>query len=123
MDKDIQKPVRWIGSSYNDWKTFPGEVQDVMGYSLYLAQQGKKAGHAKPLKGFKGASVQEIVDNFDNNAWRAIYTIQFKDVIYVLHAFQKKSKKGIATPKTDIQLIGQRLKLANEHYETNKTEK
>ena len=121
MDKDIQKPVRWIGSSYNDWKTFPGEVQDVMGYSLYLAQQGKKAGNAKPLKGFKGASVQEIVDNFDNNAWRAIYTIQFKDVIYVLHAFQKKSKKGIATLKTDIQLIGQRLKLAKEHYETNKT--
>ena len=121
MDKDILKPVRWIGTSYNDWKAFPGEVQDVMGYALHLAQQGKKADNAKPLKGFKGASVQEIVDNFDNNAWRAIYTIQLKDVIYVLHAFQKKSKKGIATPKTDIKLIEQRLKLAREHYETHKT--
>lgn len=121
MDKDIPKPVRWIGSSYNDWKAFPDEVQDVMGYALHLAQQGKKAGNAKPLKGFKSASVLEIVDDFDSNTWRAIYTVQFKGVIYVLHVFQKKSKKGIATPKTDIKLIEQRLKLAKEHYETHKT--
>lgn len=121
MDKDIQKPVRWIGSSYNDWRMFPGEVQDVMGYALHLAQRGKKAGNARPLKGFKGAAVLEIVDDFDSNTWRAIYTIQFKSIIYVLHAFQKKSRKGIATPKTDIKLVAQRLKLAKEHYETHKT--
>lgn len=121
MDKDILKPVRWIGSSYNDWKAFPDVVQDVMGYALHLAQSGKKAGNAKPLKGFKGTTVMEIVDDYDSNTWRAIYTIQFKGVIYVLHAFQKKSKRGIATPKTVTDLIERRLKLANEHYETYKT--
>jgi phage-related protein len=121
MDKDILKPVRWIGPSYNHWKAFPDEVQDVMGYALYQAQQGKKAANAKPLKGFKGASVLEIVDDFDNSTWRAVYTVQFKEVIYVLHAFQKKSKQGIATPKADIKLINQRLKQAKLHYETNQT--
>jgi phage-related protein len=120
MEKDISKPVRWIGTSYNDWKAFPGEVQDVMGYALHLAQQGKKAAYVKPLKGFKGATVLEIVDDFEGNTWRAIYTVQFRDAIYVLHAFQKKSKIGIATPKTHIKLIEQRLKQAKVHYETNK---
>jgi len=121
MNKDIQRAVRWVGSSYNDWKVFPGEVQDVMGYALHQAQQGRKAGNSKPLKGFKGASVLEIVDDFDSNTFRAIYTVQFKNIIYVLHAFQKKSKKGIATPKSDIKLIERRLQAAREHYETNKT--
>lgn len=92
-----------------------------MGYALHLAQQGKKAANAKPLKRFKGATVLEIVDDFDSNTWRAVYTVQFKDVIYVLHTFQKKSKSGITTPKTDIKLIEKRLKLAKEHYETIKT--
>ena len=117
MEKDILKPVRWIGSSYDDWKTFPDDVQDVMGYALYLAQVGKKAETAKPMKGFKGTTVMEIVDDYEGNAWRAIYTIHFSDVIYVLHAFQKKSKKGVNTPKTEIDLIKRRLKYAKEHYE------
>jgi len=121
MDKDILKPVRWIASSYRDWKAFPPEVQDVMGYALYLAQQGRKADNAKPLKGYKGSTVLEISDNHDGNAWRAIYTIHFKDVIYVLHAFQKKSRKGIATPVTDIRMINKRLQQAVEHYEAIKT--
>ena len=120
MEKDILKPVRWVGTSYNDWKAFPEEVQDVMGYALYLAQQGKKAGIAKPLKGYPGTSVHELVDNFDSNTWRAIYTVQFKGVIYVLHAFQKKSKRGIATPRADLELIKHRLQLARDHYETHK---
>lgn len=120
MDKDILKPVRWIGSSYSDWKAFPGEVQDVMGYALYLAQQGKKAGNAKPLMGYKGTSVHEIADNFDGDTWRAVYTVQFKGVIYVLHAFQKKSRKGISTPIADLKLIDHRLQLARVHYETHK---
>ena len=121
MEKDILKPVRWIGSSYNDWKSFPEDVQDVMGFSLYLAQIGKKAVNAKPLKGFKGAAVMEIADNYDSNTFRAIYTIQFRDAIYVLHAFQKKSKKGIATPGPVLELINRRLKYAKEHYEKHRT--
>ncbi|MFQ5561154.1 MAG: type II toxin-antitoxin system RelE/ParE family toxin, partial [Nitrospinota bacterium] len=107
-----EKPVRWVGSSYDDWRRFPDDVQDVMGYALDLAQHGKKADNTKPLKGFKGASVLEIVDDFDGDTYRGIYTVQLKGVVYVLHAFQKKSKKGRATPKSDIQLIEQRLKEA-----------
>lgn len=121
MDKDVLKPVRWIGSTYNDWKTFPPEVQDVLGYAMHLAQTGQKAEFAKPLKGFKGSSVLEIVGRFDGNAWRGIYTVQFRGVIYVLHAFQKKSTKGISTPLTEVSLIRQRLKIAKAHYEANKT--
>ncbi len=121
MSRENLKPVRWIGSSYRDWKSFPADVQDVMGYALYLAQSGRKAGNAKTLKGFKGSTMLEITDDFDSNTWRAIYTIQFEDVIYVLHAFQKKSKKGIATSRTDIRLIHQRLKQAKHHYEAYKT--
>ncbi|HLB31612.1 MAG TPA: type II toxin-antitoxin system RelE/ParE family toxin [Gammaproteobacteria bacterium] len=121
MDKEILKPVRWIGPTYHAWKAFPSDVQDVFGYALHLAQTGHKADVAKPLKGFKGSSVLEIVGRFDGNTWRGIYTIQFKDVIYVLHAFQKKSRKGISTPLSDISLIRQRLKLAKAHYEAHKT--
>ena len=120
MEKDILKPVRWIGLSYKDWLAFPDEVQDVMGYALYLAQMGYKTDNVKPLKGFKGATVLEISDDYDSTTWRAIYTVQFKGVIYVLHAFQKKSRKGISTSKTDIHLIEQRLKLARKDYETFK---
>jgi len=118
-DTEILKPVRWIGSAHSDWKCFPAEVQDAMGHSLYLAQLGEKAVKVKPLKGFKGASVLEIIDDFDTDTWRAVYTVEFKTVIYVLHAFRKKSRKGIATPKSDIRLIEQRLKQAREHYEKN----
>lgn len=110
------KPVEWVGSSYDDWTGFPDDVQDVMGYALHLAQHGDKADYVKPLKGFKGAGTLEIVDDSDGNTYRAIYTVQFKDVVYVLHAFQKKSKKGIATPKQEISLIEKRLKSAREHY-------
>ena len=111
------RPVIWIGSSHQDWQTFPGDVQDVMGYALYLAQCGEKANNVKPLIGFKGASVLEITDNYDSDTYRAIYTVKFQDAIYVLHAFQKKSKKGIATPKNHIQLIEQRLKKAREYHD------
>jgi len=121
MDMDILKPVIWIGSSYTDWKAFPPDVQDVMGYALHLAQLGSKAGNTKPLKTYKGGKVLEIWDNHGGNTWRAIYTVQFRQVVYVLHAFQKKSRKGIATPITDIRLINKRLQQAAEHYEANKT--
>jgi len=122
-DTDILKPVRWVGSAHADWKSFPAEVQDSMGHALYLAQLGKKAANVKPLKGFKGASVLEIIDDFDTDTWRAVYTVAFKTAIYVLHAFRKKSKTGIATPKSDIRLIEQRLKQARAHYEKNQLQK
>ncbi len=117
MDEARNKPVIWIGSSHQDWKAFPDDVQDVMGYALHLAQCGEKAQKAKPLTGFKGASVLEISDDFDSDTYRAVYTVKFKEVVYILHAFQKKSKKGIATPKSHIQLIEQRLKKAQEHHD------
>lgn len=110
------KCVEWIGSSLDDLKEFPDEVQQVVGYALYIAQCGDKHSSAKPLKGFKGAGVVEVVEDFDGDTYRAVYTIKFADVVYVLHSFQKKSKQGIATPKQDIDLIEARLKRAKEHY-------
>jgi len=110
------KPVEWIGSSLDDLKEFPDEVQQVVGYALYIAQCGDKHPAAKPLKGFKGAGVVEVVEDFDGDTYRAVYTIKFADVVYVLHSFQKKSKQGIATPKQDMDLIEARLKRAKEHY-------
>lgn len=119
MSEKPPKPVIWIGTAHEDWLSLPDQVQDVMGYALYLAQCGEKADNAKPLMGFKGASVLEIVDDFDGNTYRAVYTIRFADVVYVLHVFQKKSKKGIATPKSQLQLIEQRLKKAREYHDTH----
>ena len=109
--------VVWIGSSLDDLKKFPEEVQGEMGYALYLAQTEKKHISAKPLKGFGGAGVLEIVTNFDSDTYRAVYTVKLAGVVYVLHAFQKKSKKGIATPKQDIDLIKKRLKRATQHHQ------
>jgi phage-related protein len=120
-DKAVRKPIRWMGSSYDIWTSFPDDVQDVMGYALDRAQQGMKAGNAKPMKGFKGASVFEISDDSDGDTYRGIYTVQFKGAVYVLHAFQKKSKHGIETPKNEIDLIKRRLREAGVHYETYKT--
>lgn len=113
------KPVEWVGSSLEDLREFPEEVQQVMGYALYLAQGDGKHSSAKPLKGFKGAGVLEVVEDFDGDTYRAVYTVRLEGVVYVLHAFQKKSKHGIATPKQDIALIEARLKRAKEHHAHN----
>ncbi|MCA1992767.1 MAG: type II toxin-antitoxin system RelE/ParE family toxin [Coleofasciculus sp. S288] len=113
------KPVEWVGSSLDDLKQFPNEVQQVVGYALYLAQCGEKHPSAKPLKGFKGAGVLEVVEDFDGDTYRAVYTVKLEEVVYVLHVFQKKSKQGIATPKQDIKLIEIRLKRAQEHHHEN----
>jgi phage-related protein len=110
------KPVRWIGRSRDDLRSFPRDVQRVGG-ALWDAQIGRKAPFAKPLKGFGGASVLEIVDDFDGDTYRAVYTVRFARVVYVLHAFQKKSKRGIATPRAELDLIAQRLKRAKEAYD------
>ncbi len=110
------KPVRWMGSSRRDLKTFPKSIQRDIGQALYAAQRGQEYPSAKALKGFGGRSVMEIVAPTDVAAYRAVYTVRFKDAIYVLHAFQKKSKKGIATPKQEIDLIWQRLTAAGRDY-------
>jgi phage-related protein len=114
----LLKPVEWIGSSRDDLREFPEDVKQMMGFALYRAQLGKKHPDAKPLKGFKSSSVLEIVDNFDGDTYRAVYTVKFAGIVYVLHAFQKKSKHGIATPKPDMDLIEARFKRAQEHYKT-----
>ena len=106
---DNPKPIVWIGTSRRDLKTFPKQVRSDIGQALYTAQLGETDPATKPLKGFGGARVMEIVDRYDTNAYRAVYTVQFSDVIYVLHSFQKKSKSGIATPQKDIELIRRRL--------------
>ena len=116
-----RKPLEWISSSLKDLKAFPEEVQDVMGFALDMAQAGLKHPDAKPLKGdaFKGSGVLEVVDDFDGDTYRAIYTLRFEGVVYVLDAFQKKSKSGITTPKADMDRIKGRLKQAQEHYTAN----
>ena len=115
------KSIVWIGSSRKDLKSFPAEVKDVMGYALYQAQVGRKAPSAKPLAGFGGAGVLEIVEDHQTDTYRAVYAVKFSEFVYVLHAFQKKSKKGIATPKPDIDLIRRRLKIAEEDYKMRQT--
>ena len=111
------KPIRWIGNSKEDLSAFPLEVKGRVGQALWKAQIGSMAPFVKPLKGFGGAGVLEVVDDFDGNAYRAVYTVRFADVIYVLHAFQKKSKKGIETPQSQLALIRSRLTRAREDYE------
>jgi phage-related protein len=108
--------VRWIGSSRDDVRSFPEPVRLRIGGALWEAQVGRKAPWAKPLKGFGGAGVLEIVDDHDGDTYRAIYTLRFAGVVYVLHAFQKKSKRGMATPQHEIALIQQRLKRAEEDH-------
>ena len=106
------RPVRWVGSARRDLKTFPRTVQRDIGQALYAAQCGETYPSAKSLKGFSGASVLEIVAPFETDTYRAVYTVEFRSVIYVLHAFQKKAKRGRKTPKTDIDLIKRRLEAA-----------
>src|SRR3954470_23171537 len=114
-----RKPVKWIASSRSDLRRFPPEVRRVMGQAIDDAQLGLESPVAEALKGFGGRGVLEIVDDFDGDTYRAVYTVKFAGVIYVLHAFQKKSKKGIETPKRDIELVKARLKLAEAHYREN----
>lgn len=110
------KPIVWLGNAKDNLKEFHKDVQRQMGNGLYMAQIGEKSSNAKPLKGFSGAGVLEIKSDYDGDTYRAVYTVTFKDAVYVLHAFQKKSKQGIATPKQDIDLIKKRLQDAKQHY-------
>ncbi len=112
---DSLRPVYWVGSAKKDLLRMPEEVVDVFGFALHLAQSGKKHAQAKPLKGFGGAGVLEIVEDHEGDTYRAVYTVRFAGSVYVLHCFQKKSKRGIQTPKQDMDLIRERLKAAQEH--------
>lgn len=111
------KPLRWVGSSYDDLLALPEEVRREVGFALFVAQNGEKADSAKPLKGF-GGGVLEVVENYDGDTYRAVYTVRFASAVYVLHAFQKKSKAGIKTPKKDMDLIDARLKAAQRMEQT-----
>lgn len=113
----MEKPLLWIVSSKRDLKKFPKPVQANLGRALQIAQWGGKSDDAKPLKGFGGASVLEVVEDYDGDTYRAIYTVKFRRAVCVLHAFQKKSKKGAKTPKAVIDLIEERLAYASEVYE------
>ena len=110
------KPLFFMGSSYKDLQRFPKDVRQEAGFALQLAQMGGKAIHALPLLGFGGANVLEVVISEDGNAYRTVYTVRFEEAVYLLHAFQKKSKSGKATPRMDIDLIKRRLKAARDHY-------
>lgn len=106
------KPVIWVGSSRKDLRAFPEPVQDHIGYALYVAQRGGKHRDTKTLSGFGGAGVVEVVKDFRGDTFRAVYTLRYSGVLYVLHAFQKKSKTGRETPHREIELVKQRLREA-----------
>ena len=112
---DHLKPVHWVGSSKRDLLAMPSDVVDVFGFALHLAQAGKKHDQSKPLRGFGGASVLEVVEDHMGDTYRAVYTVKIAERVYVLHCFQKKSTKGIETPKQDMELIRERLKAALAH--------
>src|ERR671938_2022452 len=118
MSMSALKPLIWVGSSLKDLRAFPEAVKDEMGHALFEAQCGLKPLSAKPLKGFGGASVLEIVSDYQTDTYRAVYTVKFGERVYVLHAFQKKSKRGITTPQAEIEIIERRLKQAEELHKT-----
>ena len=115
-----ERPLHWVASAKKDYLSFPAEVQDDMGYALGLAQLGAKHPNAKPWKG-EGPGVLEIVEDHRGDTYRAVYTVRFAKVVYVLHAFQKKAKSGIKTDQTDVKLIAERLKRAQIDYESRGT--
>ena len=118
-----EKPLEWIGSSYKDLKALPPDVQRFFGFALSLAQAGDRHDAAKILKGFGGASVLEVVENDISGTYRGVYTVKFEEVVFVLHCFQKKSKRGIATPKEDMDIIRARLKVAEVRAKELQNEK
>jgi phage-related protein len=117
QDETELRPLVWVGTTLKDLKAFPDEVKKVMGYAMHLAQTGEKHPDAKPLKGFGGAGVLEVVDDFDGDTYRAVYTVKFAGAVYALHAFQKKSRKGSQTSKADIEKVKARLKQAEEIHQ------
>ena len=111
-----QKPCIFIGSSLKDLRRFPAKVKNRIGFALNEVQEGGEPLAAKSLRGFGGRAVLELIDDFDSDTYRAVYTVRFAGVVYVLHAFQKKARKGIATPQQDMELIKSRLRDAELHH-------
>ena len=107
-----EKPLEWIGSSHKDLMALPADVRRFFGFALSLAQAGDKHEAAKVLKGFGGAGVLEVLEDAIGGTYRAVYTVRFAEAVFVLHCFQKKSRRGIATPKADMDIIHARLKVA-----------
>lgn len=120
VEAETIRELEWIASSRKDMKALPRPVQRAFGYALYAAQIGEKPPEAKPLQGFGGMGVLELIEDYRGDTYRAVYTVRFATRIYVLHVFQKKSKRGIATPKQEMNLIRERLKEAERLY-TEKT--
>jgi phage-related protein len=108
-----------MGSSRDDLRTFPDEVRRVIGVAINDAQDGEEHPSVKALKGFGGRSVLEVIDDYDGDTYRAVYTVRFAAAVYVLHCFQKKSKKGGETPRHDVEVVKLRLKTAEAHYREN----
>lgn len=108
------KPIYWMGDTLRELRRSPQEVRHSVGYALELVQRGSKPANAKPLEGFRGASVLEIVADHSAGTWRAVYTVEIADAVYVLHFFQKKSTRGIATPQRHIDLVTRRLREAKQ---------
>jgi phage-related protein len=115
-DQRRPKPVFWVASSRKDLKKFPKVVRQTVGQALFDAQTGGKHPDAKPLRGFRGAGVLEVVEDHDGSTYRAVYAVRFAGVVYVLHAFQKKSKRGAKTPAEEIHKVKARLKEAEKHH-------
>jgi phage-related protein len=115
------KPAFFVGSSRDDLRKFPDEVRTAFGFAIFTAQEGARVPNVKPLKGLvPGAGVLEVLEDFDRNTYRLVYTVRFADAVYVLHAFQKKSKTGIKTPKHEVDLIRARYAEAKAHCEGSK---
>ena len=110
------KPLFFVGSSRDDLRVLPDDVKDVFGYALYLAQLGETHVRSKPLRGFGGAGVLEVVDHDQGGTYRTVYTVRLAGAVYVLHVFQKKSRSGIATPRQEIELVRARLRQAEAHH-------
>ncbi len=113
---DIDKPLAWIGSSKEDLLDLPRKIQREVGYALYLAQLGLQSTNVKPLTGFGGRGVLEVIEDDVGGTYRAVYTVKFKESIYVLHVFQKKPKKGRETPKEEMEIVEIRLKIAEQKH-------
>ena len=110
-----EKPLEWIGSSHKDLMALPADVRRLFGFALSLAQSGDKHDAARVLKGFGGAGVLEVLEDDVGGTYRAVYAVKFAEAVFVLHCFQKKSKRGIATPKEDMDIIHARLKIAEAY--------
>lgn len=118
--KTSERPLKWVGSSYKDLLALPPEVRKTFGFALSLAQSGDRYESVKVLRGFGDAGVLEVIENNIAGTYRAVYTVQFTEAVFVLHCFQKKSKKGISTPKEDMDIVNTRLKIVQAYIMESK---